>query len=444
MNKIYAGSQLTVIAAAGQDAQYGLPGMSRDRQEQVRVEIDGVSLLQVFPHQATVVNQSVWAQRGWTFQECYLAKRRLIVTDHQVSFLCNQVHLSESVNRAPFSLSPFDSVPFLGLIPSPGKPRMNTGTGQVSQPTKGVGKIIAAYSARTLSYESDIMSAFLGILAFLAERDMHHIWGVPFDRDKGLLLDWYHEKPCRPRAGFPTWSWTGWAGSAIVNDAYSSSSRSDMWISEDAARRTDSNKLILSKREKRFDERYQALPEYRYVPPATAPHVLHLTARVVKLSFQHVEWTGEQLAQPTVVRMWTRWTDAEPARRETFKPPRRSGLHVRLPLAPNIVALPYVYLDDDTALAGPGDASVFGAVLEGFWRCILVLKPGQQDGSFSRVGIIPVQLDAGTNKWGTAMLPTRYEDGMGGVLDEVDLNWQSAMWKPLWLEDQEERTLSLM
>ncbi|KAK1775141.1 heterokaryon incompatibility protein-domain-containing protein, partial [Copromyces sp. CBS 386.78] len=85
MGKIYSLSDLTIIAAAGEDAEYGLPGVSPPlRTPQLWTTIPhGILQLHV-----PEVGNSVWASRGWTYQEALLSRRRLVFTDRNVFFQC--------------------------------------------------------------------------------------------------------------------------------------------------------------------------------------------------------------------------------------------------------------------------------------------------------------------------------------------------------------------
>jgi hypothetical protein len=92
---------------------------------------------------------------------------------------------------------------------------------------------IRAYSARKLSYDSEILNGVLGVFKYLGRLPQfgYHIWGIPVTKCLGkakangdssaLNIDiWINAFPvglsreasrsCERRLGFPTWSWTGW------------------------------------------------------------------------------------------------------------------------------------------------------------------------------------------------------------------------------------------
>lgn len=93
MGKIYSLSKFTIIAAAGENADHGLPGVSPSPLSvpQIKTTITHGNLRQDFVYfkPPTSVNEhSVWASRGWTFQEALLSRRRLVFTDRNVFFQC--------------------------------------------------------------------------------------------------------------------------------------------------------------------------------------------------------------------------------------------------------------------------------------------------------------------------------------------------------------------
>ncbi|KAK8083398.1 HET-domain-containing protein [Apiospora saccharicola] len=82
MHLVYGNSQLTIIAAAGKDAEYGLPGVgTRAREEQGCVTVGKYSFVNMFPDARTALQRSVGGSRGWTYQEGLLPTRRLIFTE---------------------------------------------------------------------------------------------------------------------------------------------------------------------------------------------------------------------------------------------------------------------------------------------------------------------------------------------------------------------------
>jgi hypothetical protein len=92
------------------------------------------------------IHTSVWATRGWTYQEALLARRRLYFTDRQVYFESGEQVESEFSTRAPV-LTP--SVPT----------RIHSQTD--SAPFGDIYRCIEVYSRRQLSYPGDALNALL-------------------------------------------------------------------------------------------------------------------------------------------------------------------------------------------------------------------------------------------------------------------------------------------
>lgn len=107
MDLVYRNGQLTIIAAAGKDETYGLPGVSScprrtlpTRQKRpralstsedpacgIKCYCDGnLSTTSTILDVQRAVLRSKWSTRGWTYQEGSLSRRCLAFTDEQVYF----------------------------------------------------------------------------------------------------------------------------------------------------------------------------------------------------------------------------------------------------------------------------------------------------------------------------------------------------------------------
>lgn len=99
MDDIYKTAIVTIIAAAGDGvAEAGLPGVgSTLRNKQTLINVGGWNY-GIFRHPKDIIHQSVWASRGWTYQEAVNSTRRLIITDDQAYFECTNMHAFEAIN----------------------------------------------------------------------------------------------------------------------------------------------------------------------------------------------------------------------------------------------------------------------------------------------------------------------------------------------------------
>jgi hypothetical protein len=100
-----------------------------------------------------------------------------------------------------------------------------------SQSAVKLGSHIELYSRRTLTYPSDILNALDGLFSSIAQVSKQ-FWGIPINaagydlcllKDEELSLLTLHDilaygltwrkdgsMPAKRRAGFPSWSWSGW------------------------------------------------------------------------------------------------------------------------------------------------------------------------------------------------------------------------------------------
>ncbi|RYC60001.1 hypothetical protein CHU98_g6218 [Xylaria longipes] len=278
MDSVYNNAALTIVAAAGTDESYGLPGVSKTRPaRQLAFKRDGepYSLMSTLPLPHSSITKSRWATRGWTFQEAILSRRRLVFTDDQLYFECNSTSYAEGFDIS-FNGSLFDSATthnnFIG--PSLFSLKQLTPISFNSKATRLSNfftyvDCVEQYSKRTLTFDSDSLIAFSGIIRVLESITtfpVRHVWGIPFFHpdddnladdqlwatyqnfqlapfwkspvlkdhsgpkipppDAGvdylaylmLGLCWRHSpsaNPPRRRKDLPSWSWTGWEGSVI-------------------------------------------------------------------------------------------------------------------------------------------------------------------------------------------------------------------------------------
>ncbi|KAE9376238.1 HET-domain-containing protein, partial [Stipitochalara longipes BDJ] len=88
MHLIYGNAFCTIIALEGVDAEAGLPGVSYDRPKQRHSHTERGTYFTTFPFVNEEIEESRWAQRGWTYQEFILSRRCLLFNRNQVLFVC--------------------------------------------------------------------------------------------------------------------------------------------------------------------------------------------------------------------------------------------------------------------------------------------------------------------------------------------------------------------
>lgn len=253
MNRIYEQAVVTLAAVSSKDSCSGLAGVSQLRatpqpsarvpksknilsfgKVRKRTEREYLTIISTMRHMNYHISSSVWATRGWTYQEAFLSRRCLFFTSEQVFFACRSLVHNETVAYTSvlsserqvrklepnfFSHSP--SSDFATRQYGPSRPAHNWNPDSIEA---SIAEHIQQYSARKLSYESDGLNAFRGILASLP---VPSYFGVPclappqvggppraysIDLDlrfcTGLLwraLDNAGDR--QRRENFPTWCW---------------------------------------------------------------------------------------------------------------------------------------------------------------------------------------------------------------------------------------------
>lgn len=236
MDLIYMNAELTIIAAAGSNPNYGLPGVGHQKRKSryltTCTRIGKHFLITTADTPTRSMCDTKWNARGWTFQEALLSRRRLVFTEEQMYFECHGMYCCESLN---FPLE------YMHRKDKQGFKKSFCENGRVGAFPKGIGSTnleivrrIEEYTKRTLTNSDDILNGILGILNAFERSDMEvkHYMGIPIlppmtrapyrgDISKqvqvwtpamGFLvgLCWDLEKFAARRSGFPSWSWTGW------------------------------------------------------------------------------------------------------------------------------------------------------------------------------------------------------------------------------------------
>jgi hypothetical protein len=228
MDLVYSRAQATIIAVAGEDPSFGLPGVgSRLRVPSVSATIANTSYAFVPADPAHEIHGSKWNSRGWTHQETVLSKRRLIFCEDQVYFECSGMHCYESMDMPLKALHIRNRQHFSKW----NEPGIFTPATRRRQPLDEVFEQISQYTKRSLSHPEDILNGMMGILGTFENtyKSFLHYEGVPIVPDVTLAkegstrhstrveqfatsLCWKLNDPSLRRSGFPSWSWTGWHG----------------------------------------------------------------------------------------------------------------------------------------------------------------------------------------------------------------------------------------
>lgn len=203
MDQIYSSAVLTIVAAGGDHADSGLPGVQQVRRtSQYTATVQGLHLMNVLPEMVETVGRSTWNTRGWTYQEWMLSPRCLYFTPLQVYYQCEREAMYED---ACFALG-----------------TSTLSRQQGSQPRSlddMYTQVVGDYTQRTLTYQSDIFNAFQGISNLLSRTfDVRFFFGLP-DGDFDTALLWQPRGNSKPRVVhgivLPSWSWVAVEGPVI-------------------------------------------------------------------------------------------------------------------------------------------------------------------------------------------------------------------------------------
>ncbi|KDR79143.1 hypothetical protein GALMADRAFT_223393 [Galerina marginata CBS 339.88] len=220
MDMVYQCSILTIIAAHGEDANTGLPGLhpgSRDVNQEIIEVLPGIKMTSSTGVYNAMTERSptanTHATRGWTLQELVLSHRALIFTQDRIYFRCRGNCWSEDTIYDNF--------------PSALNDVLHSGTAisflsdNETAPLPAFNSQIFRYADRHLTKESDTIHGLTGILRFLSVQVRSGLLEGLFTACFDISLLCWDNFPdavaARRREGFPSWSWAGWKG---IRDGY--------------------------------------------------------------------------------------------------------------------------------------------------------------------------------------------------------------------------------
>lgn len=166
MGAIYAGADMVMIAAAGDDIETGLPGSAsnpRVKRPLLRASTSSGQCIELVEYKdfGTRITHTLWATRGWTFQEYVFARRALFVLADEMLMVCNDAvqeeMFSADPNGQPFPQSGYLTKRLLDIK------KAVTSSGPLEWDVYS--KIIEVFTLRDLTYEEDRLEALAGILS---------------------------------------------------------------------------------------------------------------------------------------------------------------------------------------------------------------------------------------------------------------------------------------
>lgn len=167
---IFSLAQLTIVAASGDGAHSGLPGIGQTgRPAEKPFEVHGLSLLPVAPSFNALMSKSAWRTRGWTFEEQVFSRKMLYVFPEEVIFSCSEGIYRESTGSHCEPGGAGSRWGDGGVVP-PSVPallsaKVNRGNQPVSLSAREFVQSVEEYTSRELMFEEDRIKAFAGLLA---------------------------------------------------------------------------------------------------------------------------------------------------------------------------------------------------------------------------------------------------------------------------------------
>lgn len=249
MDVVYQQALLTLVAFSGQDSGSHLPGVSAPLGDEFeeRVFVDGYTWVARprenighdeyslytwwYGRRRAGESPYTYPYRAWTFQEQLLSTRFVIFTPYYTLYSCHG-SLQYPASWPLIGLTDYNWTPWVSNLEATWRRCIDLivtdrETGHRSELTREKANqacwllytdLIRKYMQRKLTFESDCLNAFTGIIHCLERLFKTNFWhGIPEEFfHEGLLF-----LPLRlaRRAGFPSWSWAGWL-SPVVHIAY--------------------------------------------------------------------------------------------------------------------------------------------------------------------------------------------------------------------------------
>jgi hypothetical protein len=220
MGAIYASAKFTIVASDG-DAMSGIPGLKGvSRPRNLRQ-----SVIPVFESEKAVVRQDVvhltssesspYFQRGWTFQEFYLAKRRLMFARNQMHWHCACSDWHEDAIEAESKQDNTHNADIDHAISN-----VLRGTPDLFALTC----VFDRYNRRNFSFPEDSMPGIMGLLAVMSRTfdggflfglpetcfDAALMWRTPYPQEHVRRKDSGRSNSLGVASLVPSWSWISW------------------------------------------------------------------------------------------------------------------------------------------------------------------------------------------------------------------------------------------
>ena len=211
MDGIYSQAVATIVALNSLSAASALPGFQRGTTPALATSESihelGIRVESLRPqHLGAQIHQAPYETRAWTFQERLLSRRCLLFTYTGVYFHCSEELTPMQECQLPDCDPHFNTLPECLLANSSTQPSQ-------ASIFFGYAQLVREYTKRHLSYPSDALNAFSGILELFKYRCGGEINNGLLTSIFDVALLWSPVRDaqhCTRNARFPSWSWAGW------------------------------------------------------------------------------------------------------------------------------------------------------------------------------------------------------------------------------------------
>ncbi|KAI6088037.1 heterokaryon incompatibility protein-domain-containing protein [Hypoxylon rubiginosum] len=216
MGQIYSEAFFTIAAAAGTDADFGLPGVSPECPRSLKQKSVTVQGLTIANRLHPNVDYTYWNKRGWTYQERMLSPRLLTFTPSHITYRCD-MGCNQDEQFYTHDGAHFTAIDMTFKLQFEAHNIFEVYAIAVTQ-----------YTKRVITNPMDKIKAFEGVLDLLRHPfESPFFFGLPVSMfHMGLL--WMPLGRCRRGdKRFPSWSWAGWEG-AVAYDYHETDSNPNL------------------------------------------------------------------------------------------------------------------------------------------------------------------------------------------------------------------------
>ncbi|KAK6206125.1 hypothetical protein LQW54_007845 [Pestalotiopsis sp. IQ-011] len=360
MDRVYTQAALTIVAAGGDNANAGLPGLSPSSRKLTQARAGYSSDLQLVALQLdcqVAVETTRWNQRGWTYQERLLSRRYLFFLNNTVYFQCAKAVWSEDHFAEHKDLRQTAAMMDIRLSRSWQPPVMIKRTKyrlDLQEPSVSPAQdhlrdvlfptycqLITEYTVRSMSYPSDRLNGITGILSVL-DRDgyMDYLHGLPKPVMEAAIL-WQPQRdltrvpvdPITEKFQWPSWSWAGWIG-GVVYDAEHDYNGHEPLSSGSLRTRSITKMRGCYLNEFDFIDDFVDTRLRMYRTPTAPTYGLHIRTKTSMFRLIPEDHSGQPNLHPSLNRFGISHVPPVPAHKDTDKYPGESWLgSVRLPMS---------------------------------------------------------------------------------------------------------------